>query len=330
MRILLAVDGSRSAEHASALVAALPWREGGRVRIVSVAPGRAFEGRAVPWIAPPPDDARAEVDVPAVYREALEAAEREIRSARDDLVIEPVLLRGRAASMIVAEARDMNADLVVVGHRGHGPWESMLLGSVSAEVVDHAPCPVLVARDDRLGPVVFADDGSLSARTAETVLSDWPLFSGVDVTVLTVTEDAFPYASAAAPVMYSEAVSGFSEAAAEHKRLARQESEATVRRLSDAGFRARAEIRSGDAAHEIVSCARELEAGVILVGTRGMTGLRRLVLGSVARNVLLHADCSVLVVREWTQLPFPDDHDAAEQPAREPVAVGPGLPSIDL
>ena len=38
MRILLAVDGSRSSDRARDLVAALPWREGGRVRIISVVP----------------------------------------------------------------------------------------------------------------------------------------------------------------------------------------------------------------------------------------------------------------------------------------------------
>jgi nucleotide-binding universal stress UspA family protein len=327
MRILLAVDGSRPAERASELVAAMPWREGGRVRIVSVAPSRS-DVLGVPWMAlTPPDADRLEDEALRIHRDALDAAEREICCARDDLVIEPVLLRGRAASMIVAEARDMPADLVVVGHRGHGPWESMLLGSVSAEVVDHAPCPVLVARDERLGPVVFADDGSISARTAEAVLRQWPLFTGVDVHVVTVAEEGFPYASAVAPLMYSDTMYGYAEASAERIRLARDECDATAKRLREAGFAATAEIREGDAAHQIVLYAREHEAGVIVVGTRGMTGLRRLILGSVARNVLLHADCSVLVVREsTTHVSLPEDHDAVDQPAdRQPVAVGPGV-----
>ena len=178
MRILVAVDGSRSAERASELVAVLPWREGGRVRIVNVAPDRA-DLLGVSFIAPIPLDAeRIEEDVLRSHREALEAAELEIRSARDDLVIETALLRGRTASMIVREAREMPANLVVVGHRGHGPWESMLLGSVSAEVVDHAPCPVLVARDERLGPVILGDDGSSSARAAEAAMIRWPMFAG--------------------------------------------------------------------------------------------------------------------------------------------------------
>ena len=326
MRILLAVDGSRAAERASELVAALPWRRGGHVRIVSVVPVRD-DLVAIPWIGPvPPVDDAHDDDVDVVHREALEVAEREIRCARDDLFIETLLLRGRAASVIVDEACAMGADLVVVGHRGHGPWQSRFLGSVSAEVVDHAPCPVLVARDDRLGPVVFADDGSLSARTAEVALCQWPLFTGVDVTVLTVAEDAYPYVSDGVPVMYSDTISGYAEVATDRIRPALQESSATAKRLREAGFEANAEVREGDAAHEIVKCAHEREAGVIVVGTRGMTGLRRLVLGSVARNVLLHADCSVLVVRESTvHQPLPEVDDAVDVPvAHEQVAVGPG------
>ena len=115
----------------------------------------------------------------------------------------------------------MGADLIVVGHRGMGRWESMLLGSVSAEVVDHAPCPVLVARDDQLGPIVLADDGSCHARMAECVVLQWPLFSGLPVTVVTVSEDGFPYAAAVAPMLYSDTMTAY-EASSTAERDARQ------------------------------------------------------------------------------------------------------------
>lgn len=298
MRILLATDGSPAADQARDLVAALPWREGGRVRIVSVAPTRT-DLLGGPWTVDVLLDAdQLEEEVLRVHRDALEAAEREISSARSDIVIEPVLIRGRAASVIVDEARAMGADLIVVGHRGHGRWESMLLGSVSSEVVDHASCPVLVARDERLGPVVFADDGSPSARTAEAVLTSWPLFTGLPVTVLTVAEEGFLYAAALAPLLYSEAMAQYADSTQELERIAREENETAAGRLREAGFDATGLLRKGDAAHEIVAVARERQAGLIVVGTRGQTGLRRLLLGSVARNVLLHAPCSVLVVRE--------------------------------
>ncbi len=298
MRILLATDGSRAADQARDLVAALPWREGGRLRIVSVAPTRS-DLLGVPWtVDVQPDADRIEDETLRVHRDALETAEREIRSARSDLVIESILVRGRPASAIVDEARAMPADLVVVGHRGHSRWESMLLGSVSSEIVDHAPCPVLVARDERLGPVVFADDGSPSARLAEAVLTRWPLFAGLPITVVTVAQDGFPYVAALAPMAYPGVIDQYAETIEEQERLAREESTAAAGRLRAAGFEATDFLREGDPAHEIVAVARERGAGLIVIGSRGQTGLRRLILGSVARNVLLHAPCSVLVVRE--------------------------------
>ena len=113
MRIVLAVDGSASADRAVDLVAALPWRDGGRVRIVSVAPSAAELG-GIPWTAAATAAAaEAEASELREHRRVLATAERELRSARCDLVIESVLLRGRAASAIVEAAREMPADLVV-------------------------------------------------------------------------------------------------------------------------------------------------------------------------------------------------------------------------
>lgn len=303
MRILLAVDGSASADRALDLVAALPWHDGGRVRIVSVAPSRA-EVLGVPWSLSATTDAfETEEAALRVHRDALEAAERDLRSVRCDLVIEPVLLRGRPASLIVEEARAMPADLIVIGHRGHSRWESALLGSVSAEVVDHAPCAVLVARDDRIGPLVLADDGSPHARAAETIMTECPLFAGLPITVVSVIENGFPDAIAVAPLMYADAMDAYSRGTLAQKQAIEAECAAAAGRLRDAGLDAEPEVREGDPAHEIVAVARARNAGTIIVGTRGRTGLRRLLLGSVARNVLMHAPCSVLVVREGVRVP---------------------------
>ncbi len=268
MRILLAVDGSRSADQARDLVATLPWQRGGHVRIVSVAPTVSELLDVPPAVAVPSDGDPFDAEVVRGHRDALVAAEREIRSAHSDLAVEPVLVRGRAASAIVDQAREMEADVIVLGHRGQGRWDSMLLGSVAAEVVDRAPCPVLVARGERLGAVILADDGSPHARAAETLVVSWPLFGGLPVTVVTVADGSFPYASAAAE------------------------------RLRAAGVQATAEVRAGDPADQLIASARERGAGLIVVGTRGQTRLRRLILGSVAQKVLVNARCSVLVVRK--------------------------------
>jgi nucleotide-binding universal stress UspA family protein len=302
----LAVDGSRSSDHARDLVAALPAHEGSRVRIVSVVPTMS-DPAGLAW-APVYEREPAPVDERALqtHRDALEAAEHEIRSARSDVVIETVLVRGRAASRIVEEACSMPADLVVVGHRGHGRWESILLGSVSAEVVDHAPCPVLVARDERIGPIILADDRSVHARAAEAFMTGWPLFEGLPVTVVTVDEDGFPYSPSVPPLVYSEAMDAYAYGTAAQRRATEADCEAAAMRLRRAGLEADAEVREGDPAHEIVLSARHHGAGLVVVGTRGQTGLRRLILGSVARKVLLHAPCSVLIVRGGPHVTGPD------------------------
>ncbi len=64
------------------------------------------------------------------------------------------------------------------------------------------------------------------------------------------------------------------------------------------GVNADAGVREGDAATEILAAAAEFDADLIVMGTRGKTGLTQLILGSVARNVVSHATCSVMVVRD--------------------------------
>ena len=70
---------------------------------------------------------------------------------------------GRAATVILEEAERTSAELIIVGARDHGAIERVLLGSVSAEVVDHAHCPVLVARRPTAWRVLVATDGSPDA-----------------------------------------------------------------------------------------------------------------------------------------------------------------------
>ena len=60
----------------------------------------------------------------------------------DGVTVEPVVTRGRPAHELLRQAE--NADMLVVGSRGRGGFAGLLLGSVSQQVVQHAPCPVVV------------------------------------------------------------------------------------------------------------------------------------------------------------------------------------------
>jgi nucleotide-binding universal stress UspA family protein len=295
MRLLLAVDGSVSSDRATALVAALPLPADSLVRIVAIQQPYA-DALALSWASI--GDAAApslEEDQEARHlREAIERAEVTLRH----LKVEGFLLHGRPATAIVDEAVTMGADMVVLGNRGHGTIATMLLGSTAAEVVDHAPCPVLIARASEVGKLVFADDGSTSAKEAETLFTNWPIFAGRDVEVVTVAEIAVPVAAGFTPGLYDQVLESYTESVEEARRDVIEESQTAAHRLAAAGFRASAVALEGDAASELVHYAAQHDTGTIVMGTRGHTGLARLVLGSVARNVLMHAPCSVLIVRE--------------------------------
>jgi nucleotide-binding universal stress UspA family protein len=87
----------------------------------------------------------AEVDFSEVRRAAegvLDAALHDSVSGADGVGIERRVVEGDAATVLVDESR--NADLLVVGSRGHGGFAGLLLGSVSQQCAHHAACPVVI------------------------------------------------------------------------------------------------------------------------------------------------------------------------------------------
>jgi nucleotide-binding universal stress UspA family protein len=80
---------------------------------------------------------------------ALEETLRESLSDTDSVEVERRVVEGPAAGVLVNESRD--ADLLVVGSRGHGGFTELLLGSVSQQVSHHAACPVVIVRPNAKG-----------------------------------------------------------------------------------------------------------------------------------------------------------------------------------
>ncbi len=289
MRVLLGYDGSTSADRALALVAGVAWPPNSECHIVV-----AF-GVPIPTYAPGvvADAATLQTVSDAQQGEAERlASAASARLARPELTVTGEVGVGRPAGTILDAADRVAPDLLVVGSRGFGPLTAALLGSVSEELVDHAPCPVLVARGTALRRVLLADDGSADAQTASALLLHWPIFRDCEVRVVSVAQRPDVYATnsetqmTAARWVGQVALEGAGE-------LART----TAERLSRGGLHADTAVRQGDPTIEILAAAADWPADLVVIGTRGQTGLTRLLHGSVARKVLEHARCSVLVER---------------------------------
>jgi nucleotide-binding universal stress UspA family protein len=306
MRVLLATDGSASADRARDLVATLTWPRGTVVRVV-IAVEPHLEMLAAPFAMTPSnviDDLDAEL-----LRHAegtLDAAELVLRAA--GLTVERLVLPERAADAIVEQAREWGASLVVLGNRGHSSMASMILGSTSAEVVDHAPCPVLVARERAVDEVVLGVDGSPGAQLAEHLLTDWPMFHRLPASVVAIATTGVPWNPGMASGLYDAVVESYAHDVDAARREVAELADGVAARLRGAGVATTAHVREGDPAAELVSFARGRSRPLLVLGSRGHTGLARLLLGGVARNVLYHAPGSVLIVRQGVPVkPEPAD-----------------------
>jgi nucleotide-binding universal stress UspA family protein len=140
--IVVGIDGSDASKQA------LRWAiEEARVHGARVIALHAWEPPApVPEVAPMPA-----IDLVDFVGEVRGAAEKRVADMVEEVVggdtsvtVEPVAVEGSPAEALIGAAR--NADLVVVGSRGHGGFTSLLLGSVSHQVAQHAACPVVIHR----------------------------------------------------------------------------------------------------------------------------------------------------------------------------------------
>jgi nucleotide-binding universal stress UspA family protein len=305
MRLLLAIDGSESANQAITLVKGIGWPSGTAITVLSVVQPVVDAALGAGSLGPSGFGAPGLVITPDAYDRLADAARAEadriVRAAATQLeagglAVDLEVREGRPASAIVEMASDLRADIVVLGSHGRGALASALLGSVSTEVVEHAPCPVLVARTTSITRIVLADDGSAGAAAARRFLASMAALHDVPVQVVTVQERTPSWYGWLVPQASDETQALESAIAADRERHAEVGSRALAE-LRAAGFAAESDAREGDAAHEILASVRSFGADLVATGTRGRTGLARLLLGSVARKLVQHAPCSVLVVR---------------------------------
>ena len=150
--------------------------------------------------------------------------------------------------------------------------------------------------------ILLASDGSESAAYATEVAVELSKKTHSELHVLYVGEDstASLYPQAADPAwVVQEDLSPLEEQGQQFEQLARRTLDAEVQQVRAVGGTvAQAHLRMGTPAAEIVELAEELEVGLVVVGNRGLGGIRRALMGSVSDSVVRHAHCLVLVVRK--------------------------------
>jgi nucleotide-binding universal stress UspA family protein len=296
MRVLYAYDGSAGSELARDLLARLDLPDGSLIEAVTVLRPRStlFELGSVPV-----DAGEAEAQLIDDLRRELDTAGRAL--SRPGVTVDTRVLRGRPGQAILDEAGLLDADLIVMGSRGHGPIQSVVLGSVSTEVTSHARCSVLVARGALVRRILLATDGTDTSVPAVEAVADWPMFRSLPVDVVSVSQpvsswiglDPGGFGTAYWAELELELADERLEA---HREIAR----ATAEHLRSVGLEAQDLVCTGSPGHEILEAARRQATDLIVTGSRRSSAGFPGVIGSVARSVLQHAAASVLIVREPT------------------------------
>jgi nucleotide-binding universal stress UspA family protein len=284
-KVLLATDGSKEAELAAETARELAQRTDSELHVVYIL--------ASPLDTQDPSSFEPEVRrrMEERTRARLEELVGEIESSGGKVAGTHLGL-GRADAQIVDLAEEVGAGLIVMGSRGYGPIRQALIGSVSDSVVRHAHCPVMVVRGQALAfpfRILLATDGSKEVDLASATAADVAERTGSELHVVHVGE--------VRPVYHPER-HGYLSHYEELREEAQHLLEGQVKQIeSTGGDVARAHLEMGHPDTEIVGLAGRLDAGLIVVGSRGRGPLRRALMGSVSDSVVRHASSPVMVVR---------------------------------
>ncbi len=284
--VLVATDGSAASKAAVTTTLRFPWPRGTKVHgVVGRGDGLAGDYPAPVWAA---------LDE-ALERTADNSRQRLVRGWPD---AEVAVVRRPPVEAILYQTRRVGADIIVVGSRGHGPVRRLLLGSVSRAVVRRAPCATLVVKGSSRSPRRFlvGFDGSANARRAVDFVARLRPPRGGLVTLVDVV-DILSLPSAGLMPSRVRGVLAREVRAVNAQRVAgaRRQLRAAATRLTRAGWRTRSMVRTGAPLREVLDLARH--ADVLVLGARGVSGVERALLGSVAEGALSHARLPVLVVR---------------------------------
>jgi nucleotide-binding universal stress UspA family protein len=211
-----------------------------------------------------------------------------------------LLSGGPAFDEICRFTRDISADLVVMPTHGYTGLKHVFLGSTAERVIRHSPCPVFVVRQGKqtlpakrmfaarriLVPVDFSDCSLEGLRYAVGFANKF----GATIVLLHAAYLGYIYSSEGNSIYDVPALQKAARVSAE--RRIRE----LVRRVDFGRAKFGTVITEGSPVLDICAFAKDHKIDLIITSTHGFTGLKHVLIGSVAEQVVRHAPCSVLVV----------------------------------
>jgi nucleotide-binding universal stress UspA family protein len=294
MKVLIAIDFSPCSQHVLDEACARPWPLDTTFFVLNVVDVQRLS--------------RYPVLIENARREATElvnSAAQQLLHAGHKALAE---VRVGFPRKIISEcAKELQADMIMVGSHGHSSIGRLLLGSVAQAVLRIAPCPIEIVRFPAGGAapsshpmkVLLATDGSECSLAAAISVAArrWPdgtIFKVVGVEEIVALETPM----AASPLASIYPAGLLEELLAEAHTRAVNAVEGARKILETARLKVldQQPIPAGDARTTILDLAQAWPADLVVLGSHGRRGLDRLLMGSVAESVAVHALCSVEVI----------------------------------
>jgi nucleotide-binding universal stress UspA family protein len=266
-RLLLSADGSEFSEGAVREAIGLAKTCGSKLYVVSVVEvNPEFESLAPGLVEKMEKETRQYLE---------EVKEKALKEGAD---CEIIVHEGEDPyQYIVDEAAKKQVEMIIMGRRGRTGLKRLMMGSVTAKVIGHAPCKVLVvpkAATITYKNILIATDGSKYSESAYREAISIAKRTGSNLIVLSVaTKNAnLPNAKKSVEKIRRDA----------------EKEKIKVETLTPKGMPYKV----------IVDTAERKNADLIVVGSHGRTGLEKLLMGSVTERVIGHTGCAVMVVKK--------------------------------
>lgn len=204
---------------------------------------------------------------------------------------------GHPAEEIVSEAEDGRYDVVIVGERqNYGLRARFLLGSTAERVVEHAPCPVIIAKGQvrPIRRILLCDSGAQNSSLLSRFTAQLAKLIGgeEEITILHVMSQM-----GAGPGVSGEQLGATAEQLIAEQTPEGEILEQDVQMLDQPDIHPTPKVRHGLVVDEILDEARAGDYDLVVIGAHRGEGWRRILLDDLAHQIVTQLDRPVLIVR---------------------------------